>query len=332
MSISNTFMNAGIDSPEKFPWSLYLAPRFWPSWLGLAFMRLLVFLPYRWQLSCGKAAGQLFYLLAKYRREVAQTNIRLCFPELSRKAQEQLVRDHFHSMGLTITEAAMSWWGSEKKLKKLVHIENIEHFENALKQGKGAIILGAHYTTVEISGRLFTYFHELSVSYQKLRNPLFNQVLYNGRKRMFDTVFARDDIRSVIRHIRKNHAVWVATDQDAGRDNAVFAPFFGQLAATQTATSRLARITGAPVIPYFSQRLDNGRGYKIILYPALDDFPGDSETEDALRTNKLLEKLIRKAPEQYLWIHRRFKTRPEGMPKLYRQKPRRVRKHKKASA
>jgi len=219
----------------------------------------------------------------------------------------------------------------KKKLKKLIQIENIEYFNNALKQGKGAIILGAHYTTVEISGRLFAHDHELSASFQKLRNPLFNQVLYNGRKRMVDTVFARDDIRSVIRHIRKNHAVWVATDQDAGRKNSVFVPFFGQLAATQTATSRLARLTSAPVIPYFSQRLEKGQGYKIIFYPALENFPGDSEEKDALRTNQLLEKFIRKAPEQYLWLHRRFKTRPEGMPKLYRPKPRRVRKYKKAS-
>ncbi len=292
-------------------------------------MRLAVYLPYRWQLFIGKIVGHLFYLLANYRREIAQTNIRLCFPELSSEAQEKLVRDHFHAMGMTIFEAAMSWWGSEKKLKKLVQIENIEHFNNALNQGKGAIILGAHYTTSELSGRFFTYEHELSVSYQKLRNPLFNQVLYNGRKRMFDTVFARDDIRSVIRHIRKNHAVWVATDQDAGRENSVFVPFFGQLAATQTATSRLARITRAPVIPYFSQRLEKGRGYKIIIYPPLENFPGESEAADALLTNQLLEKLIRTAPEQYLWLHRRFKTRPEGMPKLYRQKPRRVRKHKK---
>lgn len=324
-------METNITSPEKLQWSSYLAPKFWPSWIGLAFMRLLVFLPYRWQLFFGKIIGHLFYLLAKYRREIAQTNIRLCFPERSAAEQEKLVRDHFHAMGMTIAEAAMSWWGKEEDLKKLLQIENIEHFNNALKQGKGAIILGAHYTTGEISARLFSFEHELSVSYQKLRNPLFNQVLYNGRKRMVDRIFARDDIRSVIRHIRKNHPVWVATDQDAGRENSVFVPFFGQLAATQTATSRLARLTKAPVIPYFSQRLENARGYKITLYPALENFPGDSEEEDVLRTNQLLEKLIRKAPEQYLWLHRRFKTRPEGMPKLYRPKPRRVRKHKKAS-
>jgi len=324
-------MDANITSSEKMQWSRYLAPKFWPSWLGLAFMRLMVFLPYRGQLFFGKIVGHLFYLLAKYRREIAQTNIRLCFPELSAEEQEKLVRDHFHAMGITIIETAMSWWGNEKKLKKLIQIENIEYFNNALKQGKGAIILGAHYTTVEISGRLFAHDHELSASFQKLRNPLFNQVLYNGRKRMVDTVFARDDIRSVIRHIRKNHAVWVATDQDAGRKNSVFVPFFGQLAATQTATSRLARLTSAPVIPYFSQRLEKGQGYKIIFYPALENFPGDSEEKDALRTNQLLEKFIRKAPEQYLWLHRRFKTRPEGMPKLYRPKPRRVRKYKKAS-
>ena len=313
-------------SRQSFPWQDYLAPKFWPSWLGLAGMRILAVLPYRLQLFFGTLIGHLFYRMARYRREIAQTNIRLCFPELSPEQQEKLVRDHFHSLGITVAETAMTWWGNEKKLRKLVTINNIDIIDNALKQGKGAIILGAHYTTAEISSRLFTMDHKLAASYQQLRNPLFNQITLNARERIFDRVFGRDEIRPTFRYIKQNHLMWIASDQDAGIENSVFAPFFGHLAATQTVPSRMAKVTKAPVIPYISRRLDNAQGYEIDIYPALENFPSGSEEKDAIVTNKILEEHIRKAPEQYLWVHRRFKTRPQGMPKLYRKKPRRVKK------
>ena len=312
-------------SRQSFPWQDYLAPKFWPSWLGLAGMRILAILPYRTQVFIGKIIGEIFYRVARYRREIAQTNIRLCFPELSPEQQENLVRKHFHSLGISISETAMNWWGSERKLRKLVKINCLE-FEKALKQGKGAIILGAHYTTVEISGRLFTLDNKFAVSYQKLRNPLFDQVTLNARKRIFDRVFGRDEIRPTFRYIKQNNVMWIAADQDAGIENSVFVPFFGHLAATQTVPSRMAKVTKAPVIPYVSRRLENAQGYEIDFYPALENFPSGSEEKDAITTNKILEEQIRKAPEQYLWVHRRFKTRPEGMPKLYRKKPRRVKK------
>lgn len=311
---------------KSFPWQDYLAPKFWPSWLGLAGMRFLAILPYRMQLFFGKIIGHLFYRIARYRREIAQTNIRLCFPELSPQEQEKLVRDHFHSLGISISETAMSWWGSERKLKNLVHIKNLDNLENALAEGKGAIILGAHYTTLEISARLFTFYHQFSGSYQKFRNPLFNQLTLNGRKRIFEQVFDRSDIRQIFRYIKQNNCMWIAADQDTGKDNTVFVPFFGHQAATQTAASRMAKVTKAPVIPYVSRRLDNAQGYVIEFFPALKNFPGDSLKEDAILTNQFLEAQIRKAPEQYLWVHRRFKTRPEGMPKLYRSKPRRAKR------
>ncbi len=317
-------------SEQTFSWQEYLAPKFWPSWLGLAGMRILAMLPYRLQLFFGKIIGHLFYRVARYRREIAQTNIALCFPELSPAEQEKLVRKHFHSLGISISETAMNWWGSEKKLKKLVTIKNLDNLDNALKQGKGAIILGAHYTTLEISARLFTFYHKFAGSYQKFRNPLFDQLTYNGRERIFDQVFDRSDIRKIFRYIKQNNCMWIATDQDTGLENTVFVPFFGQQAATQTAASRMAKVTKAPVVPYVSRRLDNARGYEIEFFPALENFPSGSLEEDAIRTNQFIEDQVRKAPEQYLWVHRRFKTRPEGMPKLYRRKPRRLKNKRKS--
>lgn len=310
-------------SKQSFPWQDYLAPKFWPSWLGLASMRIIVMLPYQVQLFIGKIIGHIFYRIAKYRREIVETNIRLCLPELSPEKQEKLVREHFHSLGISITETAMSWWGNEKQLRKLLTIKGYEYVDQALKEGTGAIMLGAHYTTTDICSRLLSLDHNIAASYQKLRNPLFNNVLLNARKRMLHRVFGRDEIRASFRYIKQNHLMWIAVDQDTGIENSVFVPFFGHLAATQTVASRMAKITRAPIIPYISRRLEKTQGYVIEFFPPIENFPGKSLEEDAIRTNQLVEEQIRKAPEQYLWVHRRFKTRPEGMPKLYRRKPRR---------
>jgi KDO2-lipid IV(A) lauroyltransferase len=312
---------------SSFPWQNYLAPKFWHSWLGLAGMRMLTILPYRPAMMIGKLIGHLFYRIARYRREIVQTNIALCFPELSAAEQENLVKAHFHSLGMTITETALTCWGSEAKIRKLSRIINFHHAEEALQAGTGAILLGAHYTTVDISGRILTMDHKLSCSYQALRNPLMNEVIFRARQRIMDRLFSRDEIRQTFRFIKQNNLVWIAADQDSGIKNSVFAPFFGHTAATQTVTSRIARVTRAPIIPYVSRRLKNYQGYELEFYPPLENFPGDSLEEDAARTNKILEDFVREMPEQYLWVHRRFKTRPEGMPKLYRKKPRRV-KHR----
>ena len=159
-----------------------------------------------------------------------------------------------------------------------------------------------------------------------MRNPLFDHYTMQARYRNFDQVFARDEIRQTFRYIKKNNVVWIAADQDTGADNSVFVPFFEQQAATQTVASRMAKITKAAIIPYYSRRLPGTQGYIMEFFPPLEDFPSKSLEEDALRTNKILEKFIRQAPEQYLWTHRRFKTCPEGQLKLYRKKPRRVKK------
>ncbi len=314
---------------HTFLWHNYLAPKYWPSWLGLAGMRILVILPYRLQRLIGFSMGQLFYLLGNYRREVVKTNIALCFPELSVQEQQQLVKKHFHAIGMGLVEIAMNWWSPADRLRKLVNIKNYHYVEEALNQGKGVIILGAHYTTVEISARFITLDNKFAASYQTMRNPLFDHYTMQARYRNFDQVFARDEIRQTFRYIKQNNIVWIAADQDTGAENSEFVPFFGQLAATQTVPSRMAKITKAAIIPYISRRLEGNKGYIMEFFPPLDNFPSGSIKDDISRTNKILEELIKQAPEQYLWTHRRFKTRPEGMPKLYRKKPRRAKKQKK---
>ncbi len=310
----------------EFSWQNYLAPKYWPSWLGLGSMRILAMLPYRTQLFIGRRLGDVFARLAPYRREIVQANIQLCFPELTPAEQHKLIREHFHSIGISIAETALAWWGKDEKLKKMLTIKGYEHVEKALQEKTGAILLGAHYTTTEIAGRIFNIEHKLAVSYQKMRNPIFDYMTLKGREKHMDRVFARDEIRATFRYVKQNHLMWIAVDQDAGIENSLFIPFFGTLAASQTVASRMAKVTKAPVIPYISKRLDNAQGYVVEFLPPLENFPGDSLEEDTLRTNQVLENLIRQAPEQYLWVHRRFKTRPEGAPKLYSRKPRRAKK------
>ncbi|MFK5985110.1 MAG: lipid A biosynthesis lauroyl acyltransferase [Pseudomonadota bacterium] len=310
------------NQPEQiFRWQDYLAPKFWSSWIGLGFMRLIALFPYRLQLASGKLIGYLFYKLAPaYRSEIALVNIRMCFPELSAQQQQNLVRENFYSLGISLVETAMSWWSSDKKLRSLVKIKGYEIVEQALSAGKGGILLGAHYSTVEISGRLISLDYKIAASYHPFKNPLFNQLTLYFRKRTTDRIFDRNEIRQTFRYIKQNNLMWIASDQDANIEQSIFVPFFGHPASTQTVPSRMAKVTGAPVIPYISRRLDNAQGYEIEFFPALENFPGKSVEEDITRTNKILEEMIKKAPEQYFWVHRRFKTRPEGMPSVYPDK------------
>lgn len=289
-------------------------------WIGLGVLRLCALLPYPILLLLGGGLGRLMYRLIPKRRHIARTNLRLCFPELDEAAREKLVRATFRAAAISVFENALSWWGGERRLRRLYRIEGLEHYAAARAQGKGVILLGGHYTTLEISGR-FLAFHidGLQPIYKRAHNPLYESVMVRQRRRLFDDLLQSTDMRTIVRNVKAGKTVWYAPDQDFGRERSVFAPFFGVPTATLTTTARLARLTGAPVLPYVSERLPGAQGYRIALLPALEDFPGGDDLADATRVNAVLEQQVRAMPEQYLWIHRRFKTRPEGEPDLYRQ-------------
>jgi KDO2-lipid IV(A) lauroyltransferase len=289
-------------------------------WVGLGVLRLCALLPYPILLLLGGGLGRLMYRLIPKRRHVARTNLRLCFPELDEAAREKLVRATFRAAAISVFENALSWWGGERRLRRLYRIEGLENYAAARAQGKGVILLGGHYTTLEISGR-FLAFHidGLQPIYKRAHNPLYEAVMVRQRRRLFDDLLQSTDMRTIVRNVKAGKTVWYAPDQDFGRERSVFAPFFGVATATLTTTARLARLTGAPVLPYVSERLPGAQGYRIALLPALEDFPGGNDLADATRVNAVLEQQVRAMPEQYLWIHRRFKTRPEGEPDLYRR-------------
>ncbi|TNF91253.1 MAG: LpxL/LpxP family Kdo(2)-lipid IV(A) lauroyl/palmitoleoyl acyltransferase [Gammaproteobacteria bacterium] len=302
----------------QFKPSSYLHPRYWATWLGIGLMRLVAMMPFAVQLFIGRRIGDLMRLLSPGRRQVARINLELCFPELDAGARQKLLRRSFQSAGISLTESALSWWGSEARLRRLYRLEGIEYLNDALQQGKGALLLGAHYTTLEISGR-FLAFHtqDLQPIYKPARNILFNAVMVNSRRRLFDDLLLNRDMRTIIRNLKNNKVIWYAPDQDFRRAQTVFAPFMGIAAASLTMTSRLAKVSGAPVLPYYSQRLPGSQGYLIRLMPPLQDFPSGDDVTDMTRINQAIEQQVRAAPEQYLWLHRRFKTRPPGEKELY---------------
>ncbi len=304
-------------SEENFHPTRFLAPQHWPMWLALGLLRAGVTLPYRWQLKLGSGLGALLYRLLPSRRRIARTNLELAFPELGTTERERLVRRVFRSGGISIFESGLSWWGDRERLEPLGHIDGLEHLQAAIARGKGVILLSAHITCLEIGGRLLSFHEPFQVMYKKQRNALFEALLKRTRESHYRRAVQRHDVRGMIRGLKDNMVCWYAPDQDFGRRNAVFVPFFGVPTATVTATSRFAAITGAAVVPFFPLRREDGSGYDLTLLPALSEFPSGDDEADTARLNRLIEEQVRKAPDQYLWLHRRFRTLPAGAKRIY---------------
>lgn len=306
-----------MNDTVKHPVSLW-SPRYWPVHIGMALGWLAAQLPFRLQILVGCGLGTLAYYLMPSRRRIARTNLGLCFPELDTDARRALLREHFRSLGLGVIETAMSWWTPTQKLHGLAHLEGLEHLHTALATGRGVILLSAHFTTLEIGGRLLSLQAPFHVLYRRHKNAAFEAVMQRARARHFEKAISRDDMRSMLKSLKANIPVWYAPDQNYGAEHSIFVSFFNIPASTITATTRLARISGAQIVPFFQERLPGADGYRLRLYPALEHFPTDDEAADTQRINDLIEAEIRKIPAQYLWAHRRFKTRPPGAAPIYK--------------
>jgi len=291
-------------------------------------MWLVVKLPMRLQLAVGRMLGRLFKLLSGYRRTIARTNIGLCFPELDTRQQEQLVNRFYDSLGMSLVETAFAYWADAREFDVFGTLDGLEHIESARKQGKGVLLLSGHFCSLDFAGRILAKHHPACFTYQKLRNRLIDSAIKKRRAETCELLINRYDTRGFIKALRAGHVVWYAPDQDQARKNSVFAPFFGIPVNTLTSTTKLVKLTGAVVLPFHIRRLHDSKGYALTIAPPLENFPGASEVEDATRFNAIIESRIREHPEQYLWMHRRFKTRPEKEEKLYPQKPRRIRKQR----
>lgn len=305
-------------------WRL-LAPRYWPTWIGLALLRLLALLPFGAMLSLGRLLGGLLRHLPTGFVSTARRNIELCLPELDRAARERLLEAHFASLGIALLEIPLAWWSSPASIARLVRIEGREHLEAALARGRGAILLTAHFTPIEMAGRALASLTRIGFLYRPTKNEALAYALERFRTGYGSRGISRDDIRTFVGALRNNECVWYAPDQSYRKKGAEMARLFGIPAASNTLTSRFARMTGAAVLPYFIQRLPGTQGYRAVIHPALDNFPSDDPVADTERYNHLIEAQVRLAPEQYLWIHRRFKGLSQDYPDYYgQQMPRRA--------
>lgn len=297
----------------------FLHPRFWPLWLGLGLLWLLTQLPYPVLVRLGRVLGGWMGRLAGSRRRIARRNLELCFPSMTAEARERLLRENFASTGIAFFEMAMSWWWPAARLRRLAHIEGLEHLQQAQAEGQGVILMALHFTTLEIGAALLGQVHTIDGMYREHKNPLFDYIQRRGRERhnLDATAIEREDVRAMLKVLRAGRAIWYAPDQDYGAKQSLFVPLFGITAATVTATTKFARLGRAKVLPFTQERLADGSGYRLVVHPPLADFPGESEEADCIRINQWIEQEVSRLPEQYLWAHRRFKSRPEGEPKLY---------------
>jgi KDO2-lipid IV(A) lauroyltransferase len=298
-----------------------LRPHYWPTWLAIGTLKALQPLPVPVLTVLGRALGSVAVRLPMSFVRIARTNMGICLPELSDQQRELLLKEHFKSLGLGIFETAMAWWGSDRRIARITRLEGLEHLRAAQERGKGAILLSAHFTTLEIGGRVLCdqLNREINIMYRPTANAVLERFLARNRIDHTKRAIQRDDVRTLITALRANEPVWYAPDQAYRKKGAEMVPFFGIPAATNTATSRLARMTGAAVLPFFQERLPSGE-YRMVIYPMLENFPSDDPVADAKRFNELIEAQVRRVPEQYLWIHRRFKGLSPDYPDYYKRK------------
>lgn len=270
-----------------------------------------------WIFQLGRTLGDLTYRLGTSRRIIAQTNIAACFPELSDQERKDLVRRSFRSLGIGAIELMIPWLNPQRDLSDRFDVHGTEHLQQALDSGRGVVLLGGHFAAMDIISQPLKRLGQIDVMYRFNKNPAWEWLQVNGRRRYFDGVIERHDTRQTLKRLKQGRAIWYAADQDYGRKHSVFAPFFGTEAATIVATSRFARLNNSPVLFMRQSRNEQRMRWEIHFSPILEDFPSGDDLADAQRLNSLLEEQIRLQPEQYLWLHKRFKTRPEGTQPFY---------------
>lgn len=293
-------------------------PRYWLTWLAIGALTIIAYLPWSVKAFLGKGLGRLAFLVAGRRRHITEVNIKLCFPEKNPEEQKKLVKAIFLANGIGVFETATALVRSVSFLKDRVTFIGREHLDKTLAEGKGAIILGVHFSALDLGGALHGLFFTGDSIYKPHKNAVFNRFIEKGRTQYFEEQIPSSDLKRLVRRVRNGKICWYSPDQDFGRDVSVFAPFFGVEAASIVMTARISKMAKVPVLPLRIHRNPDNYTYTLEYLPPLENFPSGDDVADATQVNQTIEKMIRVHPEQYLWMHRRFKTRPNSDdPSLY---------------
>jgi len=284
---------------------------------GLAIIWLLHFLPLRLLAPIGRAFGMALYLLARERRQVTHINLALCFRDWSEADRAGIARRHFQAFGRSVLEHGILWWSSKSRVQRTIHIEGLEHWKAVA--GRPVIWLAPHFVGLDMGGIRLGSEYRVASTYSRQKDPAFDAVLYGGRTRfVMPELFSRQEgLRPVIRAMREGVPFYYLPDMDFGERDSVFVPFFGVSAATITGLSRIARVARAVVVPAVTRQLPGPAGYELRFYPAWTDFPSDDVKADTRRMNAFIEERVLEMPEQYFWLHKRFKTRPPDQERFY---------------
>jgi KDO2-lipid IV(A) lauroyltransferase len=294
-----------------------VAPRHWPAWVGVGVIALAARLPYAWLRAIGRGLGWAAARILSERRRVAARNLELCFAQLEGAARTTLLEENLRDSGMMLIEFALAWMGSARAIGRIpLTIEGLEHLAAARNAGRGVLLVGAHFSHLELCARLVSQRIAIAGMYREHADAAFEWAIKRARLRYADAMFAKDELRQTLRYLKEGGTVWYAPDQDMRGKDVVFAPFFGVPAATITATHHLARLSGAQVMPFFHRRLAGG-GYAIRIEAPIEPFPTADAIADTTRVNACIERMVREAPSQYLWLHKRFKTRPPGEADVY---------------
>ncbi|MFY0678176.1 MAG: lysophospholipid acyltransferase family protein [Neptuniibacter sp.] len=295
----------------------FSSPHYWPTWIGIAFLKLLAILPFKAGLTVGRMIGYILYHLIPKRRRVTEANVKHCFPELSDEEQTQFVKDVFYNNGIGVVESSWTFWGNHKTIQQRTEFIGFDLLEKALDENRGIILLGAHYSHTDLGAMLASSkVPTLITMYRRHNNPLMEETIRAGRI-TYSKPVERKELREIVRSLKKNQVVWYGPDQDFGRKNSVFVPFFGKTAATVTATTKMVRFNNSPILALYQRRKEDDSGY-IVEIAEVEGFPSGNELEDAEIMNKAIEAGVRKAPTQYMWVHKRFKTQPDSDQALYK--------------
>ena len=291
--------------------------KYLPTRLAIHVIRFIGRRDHNTLLTIGRVLGFCAFHLAGRRRKVAATNIKLCFPELTAIEQKQLLRQTIFENVMGLIETARAWVGDLEDIQRRVIVEGEEHLHEAIAQGRGVLLVGAHYTTLDLGAAMMRMIAPMVVGYTPNKNPVFDQFMRDGRRRLSENAIDRNNMRGLVKVLKKGGVLWYAPDQDYGKDHSVFAPFFDVPAASVRMTPKLATLNNSAVVITSTHREPDDQHYRIRFSPIVENYPTGDDVADAARINSLLETEIRRSPAQYMWVHRRFKTTPEGQTSRY---------------